>query len=130
AESLWVDGAGRCDDGGEGSESAPLCTIAEALTRISAGAPRAILVRGAVYDEALAVPADGVVAVVRVGANAVEITASGAEALRIDAGARVYLDQLEIRGNADGSGIGCEGAELWIDRSLVRGHALSGIAGS
>ncbi|MCY1062991.1 right-handed parallel beta-helix repeat-containing protein [Nannocystis sp. SCPEA4] len=129
ADTLWVDGAGDCDDAAGGGEDDPLCTISEALSRVAADAPRAILVRPAAYGEPLVVPASAVVAVVRVGAGDVEITGAGDEALAIGANARVYLDGLEIRGNDLGSGVGCNGGELlWIDRSLIRQHNISGVA--
>jgi len=128
ADALWVDGAGDCEDGGSGGADEPLCTIGEALSRVSAGAPRAILVRAAVYDETLVVPASGVVAILRVGSGDVAITGAGDETLAIGAQARVYLDGLEIRGNDLGSGVGCEDAELWVDRSLIRQHQISGIS--
>src|SRR5690606_25306278 len=76
----------------------------------------------------LAVPANSQVAIVRAGAAAVTITGVGEESLRVDAGARAYLDQLELTGNSAGSGIGCQNAELWIDRTLVRQQGTSGVA--
>ncbi|WAS98385.1 hypothetical protein [Nannocystis punicea] len=127
-DALWVDGAGACEDGGSGSEAEPLCTIGEALTRVEAGAPRAILVRAAVYDEALAVPDSSVVAILRAGAGDVEITGTGEATLAIGGGARVYLDGLELRGNDVGNGVACDAGELWIDRSLIRQHHISGVS--
>lgn len=128
ADALWVDGAGDCDDGGPGSEAAPLCTISAALARVSAQTPRAILVRGGAYDDPLAVPANSQVAIVRAGPAAVTITGVDDESLRVDAGARVYLDGLELAGNTAGSGVGCKNAELWVDRTLVRQQNTSGVA--
>lgn len=126
--ALWVDAAGGCDDDGAGSEAAPLCTISAALARVSADKPRAILVRGATYSDPLAVPANSLVAILRVGATAVAIAGPGSESLRVDAGARVYLDGLEVSGNTQGSGIGCTGAEVWVDHTLIRQQAQSGLA--
>ncbi|MDC0719488.1 right-handed parallel beta-helix repeat-containing protein [Nannocystis bainbridge] len=130
-DALWVAGAGACDDAASGSEAEPLCTIAEALARVEPATPRAIRVRAAVYDEPLAVPAASSVAIVRAGAGDVEITGSGEAALAIASGARVYLDGLEIRGNATGSGVVCGGGDLlWIERSLIREHHVSGVSAS
>ncbi len=122
-----VDGAGDCDDAGSGSEAEPLCTISEALTRIAVE-PQAVLVRPAVYDEPLAVPAMSVVAIVRVGDGAVEITGSADATLGLGSQARVYLDGLEIRDNELGSGVACDAGELWIDRSRIRQHHVSGVS--
>jgi hypothetical protein len=130
ADALWVATGGSCDDAGPGSEAAPLCTISEAMSRVVADQPRAILVRGGVYPDLLAVPAGGVVAVVRVGAEPVAITGLGGYSVAINAGARVYFDGVEIRGNTLGSGIGCDTSEVWIDRSLVRQHNVSGVSAS
>src|SRR5690606_37326784 len=99
-------------------------------SRVVADQPRAILVRGGVYPDLLAVPAGGVVAVVRVGAAPVAITGLGGYPVAINAGARVYFDGVEIRGNTLGSGIGCDASEVWIDRSLVRQHNVSGVSAS
>ncbi|WP_096334060.1 hypothetical protein [Nannocystis exedens] len=126
--ALWVDGAGDCDDAASGSEAEPLCTIAEALSRVVAADPQAILVRPAVYDGALVVPESSVVAIVRAGAGAVEILGNGDATLGLGNQARVYLDGLELRGNDVGSGVVCDGGELWIDRSLIRQHHVSGVS--
>lgn len=129
--ALWVDGGGTCDDMGPGTEADPLCTISQALGRVSAVTPRAILVRGVPggsYAEPLAVPANSRVAIVRVDATPVIVAGVAAQSLRVDAGARAYLDGLEVTGNTMGHGLGCTGAELWVDRSLIRAQALSGLS--
>ena len=125
--ALWVDGAGDCDDAGSGSEAEPLCTISEALARVAVD-PQAVLVRPAVYDEPLAVPATSVVAIVRAGEGAVEITGSADATLGLGSQARVYLDGLEIRDNELGSGVTCDAGELWIDRTSIRQHHVSGVS--
>ncbi|HEY8376945.1 MAG TPA: right-handed parallel beta-helix repeat-containing protein, partial [Nannocystis sp.] len=118
-------------DTAPGTQAAPLCTISQALGRVSAVTPRAILVRGIAggsYPELLAVPANSRVAILRVGATPVVLAGGGDQSLRIDAGARVYLDGLEVAGNTQGHGVRCTDAELWVDRSLVRAQVESGLA--
>lgn len=130
-DALWIEGGGACDDAGAGTEAAPLCTIKAALAKVAAGpkdTPRALRVGGATYVDALTVPSGHVVAIVREGAEAVKLTGKGAEALKIESGARVYLDHLDISGNADGDGIACAGAEVWIDDVVLGGHGKSGVA--
>jgi hypothetical protein len=39
AATLWVDGAGRCDDAGPGDKETPLCELDVAFERVSAAAP-------------------------------------------------------------------------------------------
>lgn len=130
-DALWVEGGGACDDAGPGSDGAPLCTIKEALARVAGGTegtPRALRVAGATYVDPLVVPSGHVVAIVREGTDAVKLTGKGAQALKVESGARVYLDRLEISGNADGNGVACTGAELWIDHGTIAGHGASGLA--
>lgn len=132
-DALWVNGGGACDDAGPGSEGAPLCTIKEALGRVAGGdpgTPRAIRIHGSTYLDALTVPSGHVVALVREGGDAVKLTGKGAESLKIESGARLYVDRLEISGNTDGNGVACSGAEVWIDHSTVGGHGTAGVTAS
>jgi hypothetical protein len=132
-DALWIEGGGACDDANAGTDDAPLCTIKEALARVASGpkdTPRALRVSGAGYVDALAVPAGHVVAIVREGADAVKLIGKGAEALRVESGARVYLDHVEISGNTDGNGVACSGAELWLDDVTVAANGMTGFLAS
>lgn len=132
-DALWVEGSGACDDAGPGTDGAPLCTIAEALARVAGGpkdTPRALRVSGSTYLEPLVVPSGHVVAIVREGADKLSLTGKGGESLKVESGARLYLERADIAGNVDGNGVTCSGAELWIDGASISGHGASGIQAS
>lgn len=128
-QALHVGGAG-CNDNGDGAEGAPLCTIKAALGLVAKGSksvPRAVLIQSGTYSDALVVPGGFTVALI--GTAAPRLTGKGAEALRVDAGAHLFADGLEIRGNTDGAGLGCTNASVWLDNSVVAEH-MSGVNGT
>lgn len=131
--ALWVDGGAGCDDGGAGTEAAPLCTIKKALELIGAGPPgdlRAVRVLSGNYVEPLVVPAARVVAIVRAGAGEVQLKGVGEAALHLEAGSTLLLADLTVRGNTAGTGLLCDSAVLRLDSVTVAEHKSAGISGN
>lgn len=131
-QALHVAASGGCDDNGDGSAATPLCSIKAALAKVAQGpkaTARAVLVRGGTYTDLLVVPAGYTVALLKDGTTAPRLTGKGAESLRVEAGARVFLDGLEIRGNTGGTGLACASADLWIDDTIVAEHT-GGVSGT
>lgn len=135
AATLWVDGAGRCDDAGPGDKETPLCELDVAFERVSAAAPghQAVRVRPGSYSVQgpLRAPGQHVVALVHAtgepGDPAVTITAASTAALAVDPGGKLLVDALHLA-NSGADGFTCAMGEARLDRLTISEATMHGVA--
>ncbi|MBL9107022.1 MAG: hypothetical protein JNL82_39340 [Myxococcales bacterium] len=136
AAALWVDMAGACDDAAAGTPDAPLCTLGAAFTRVQAapGEGHAIRVRAGAYeiDASLAIPEDGLVAVVHAtgGDDDPPVTlaaVAGSRAFEVATGGALLLDGIGVTSGGSDA-LSCSAGKLWLDRLSVSGVTGHGIA--
>ena len=134
--TLWVDGsAGGCNDGGDGTKTAPLCTLATAFQRIGAApaGSHAVRVRPGDYNvnTPLRATADHLVALVHATGGAddpeVKIFAAAAPAIAIDSNGALIIDRVRVQDGGN-DGLSCMQGKAWLDRLTIAGTAARGMA--
>ncbi len=125
---VWVDGSEPCP--GLGTEDSPACSLAEAIALVPMDESWTFFVAGgSPYGEQVVV--QGKTVAIRAIGN-VQITGEvGLDEASIDViGAVVYLEGVQVRGNALSHGISCGGGTLQLDDSQIRNNLEYGIYGT
>ena len=130
ASVLYVDRGLPCD-GADGSIDLPFCEINDAVAKIAAGDPTAVLVKAnaIAYSEQIQVAADRTLAIVRNGSGTAKLEVGALDSLVVNDGSVVYIDQLQISKGDISKGVFCNGGELWIDRTQIVDRKGLGVEG-
>lgn len=126
---LWVDRQVTC--GGDGSMNSPFCEIQDAVGSLVAADPTVVRVKpgGVTYKTKIDVAAGAVVAILGDGgAPMIDVTN---DAVQVNDGARVYMNQLQIVGSSmvAGKGLVCLAGEVWTERVEISSREAVAIDG-
>ncbi|MBK9755398.1 MAG: hypothetical protein IPO88_18200 [Nannocystis sp.] len=127
---LYVDRGLPCD-GADGSMELPFCEINDAVAKIGAGDPTAVLVKAnaIAYSEQIQVAAERTLAIVRLGSGTAKLEVGALDSLVVNDNSVVYLDQLQISKGDVSKGIFCNGGSMWIDRTQIVDRKGLGVEG-
>ena len=131
ASVLHVDRGSPCD-GADGSIDLPFCEIQDAVAKVGADEPTAILVKPNImpYSEQVQVPSGRTLAIVRNGNGVAKLEVGALDSLTVNDDATVYLDQLQISKGDVSKGIFCKGgAKVWVDRTQIVDRKGLGVEG-
>lgn len=126
---LWVDRQVTC--GGDGTMASPFCEIQDAVETLAAGDPTVVRVKpgATAYKTKIDVAGGAVVAILGDGgAPTIDVTN---DALLVNDGARVYLDQLRFIGSSmtAGKGVVCLSGEVWTERVEISSREAVAVDG-
>ena len=129
----WVDGDARDCGLADGTEVAPYCTVADALTNIGVGELGTLRIHarelGAAYMESITVGAGRVVAMLPADEGVPRLSGSGVVApLTVTGGAVVYLQGARIEGSVDAFAISVVGSVAHLHEARLVLNVGGGIA--